>query len=80
MKQERKVDGIEIPHRRESIASIQPDLFGYATLFRRTGRTWAIVARLEGNIRDLLASDIQARRPEEFPEIVMYSGALLGRN
>ena len=75
MVKSRIVDGIEIPYELESIKSVAPDLVGRATLFAMSGRPWHIVKQLDGRIRDILLSDYHARSPEQFPELIMYSGS-----
>jgi len=68
------IDGVEIPYDLDSIAAIDPDIVGHATLFKRIGRVWQELTRLEGNIRELLLVDYSARKGQQRPELVMYSG------
>jgi hypothetical protein len=70
------VVGIEIPYALDRIAKIDPDLVGHATLFIKSGDS-TIAGEIQGRIRELLIADYKKRLPNEFPELIMYSGSRL---
>lgn len=72
----RKVEGVEIPYTLDRITELDPNLVGVATLFKHLKNETTVARRFEGRIRDLLVLDFRSRRPEEYPELIMYSGVV----